>query len=190
MRKTTLTVAVATVLTSCSATSSRATRPAADSAPVEAHVIAGRVLDGSGQPTKAHIALVTENGSRSMGTHDGTFRFNGLSGDDLVLTAWTEDGHWTRLARVAAGTHGLELNANHAGAYVEVTMTGRKTARLAVFHDGLRFADRTVRDGKLMRFLVPAGETSYMLYGRDLERTQDLYLTAGDSQTVRFVLTR
>jgi len=150
--------------------------------------ISGVVLDAHAQPVKAHVALITSSGSQSLGTENGEFFFDGLREPEYVLTAWTDDGLWTVLPLVSAGASALALSPDQPGAYVDVTMTGRPSARFAVFHDSLRFADRTLRNGKPMRFLVPSGSTSYLLYGKDLKRDLDLELAPGATEQIQFEL--
>ncbi len=65
-------------------------------------------------------------------------------------------------------------------------MRGRRTARLAVFHAGVRVADFTLRDGRREAVVLPPGALSFCLYGEDLEVARELTLDAGETGKLAF----
>lgn len=150
--------------------------------------ISGRAVDEKGKALACQVALVSKSGSMSMGTGHGGFDFGDLRHDEYALSTWTEDGRWGLMPHVLPGTEGIVLAADQSGAFLEVTMTGRPTARLAILHEGVPFNDRTLREGKTQRFVVPAKGASYRLYGKELDRRGALDLDAGSSDTLRFDL--
>lgn len=150
--------------------------------------IAGRIVDGAGQPVGARVSLVSSSGSVSSRSSDGRFDFANLRHDAYVLMASSDQGRLVLLPRVEHGTQGLVLKAEEEGAYVEFEMTGHPKARLAIFHDDLRLADNTVRDGRAERFLVPAGSTRYSLYGEGVDREAKLELKPGETRKLGFNL--
>ncbi len=152
-------------------------------------IIAGITIDESGHPTLAHVGIVTSSGSRSTGTSaSGRFRFVDVSEQPYVLTATTKDGRIATIPRVDVGSVDLRVLVVDQGCKLVVAMTGRPTARLAVFQDEVRVHDFTVRDGKIAQLVVPAGLVSIELYGTDLSEKRRMELAPGGTAELAFAL--
>ena len=105
-----------------------------------------------------------------------------------VLTATTKDGRIATIPRVDVGSVDLRVPVVNEGGRLVVAMTGRPTARLAVFQDEVRLHDFTVRDGKLAQLVVPAGLVSIELYGKNLSEKRRMELAPGGTVELTFAL--
>jgi hypothetical protein len=149
----------------------------------------GVVRDADGRPVRARVAAVGDSGSYSTGTSDdGAFALDGAHWPVFVLHASTDDDRVAILADVRAGSGGLELVVAPAGAIV-VHADAPRDVRCALFRDGVRFEDFTLRSGNPARVVVPVGAVRVELYepeGALAEREVEVAL--GEEQDVGLVL--
>jgi len=151
------------------------------------HSISGSVHDDEGNPVAAHVALVRGSGSVSMGIGEhGRFRFDGVRGETVTVTASTKDGRIAIVPDVDRGTRDLVLPPVESGAHVTVTMHGRETMRVALFDGDVRFSDNTVREGKPASFVVPARPVRVRIYGDGFEEEVEAELSVGAKQELLF----
>ena len=156
-------------------------------APTATKSISGTVVDEHGQPARARVAVVRGSGSFSMGTSDdGRFVFEELDSGTYVVTATTSDAQIAVLGDVHAEGSGVSLPALSAGSTLWVELRGRPSARLAIFQGELRIHDFTLREDKRIPVVVPPGELSVLLYGRDLEDERRITLGAGEAEELAF----
>ena len=130
--------------------------------------ITGIVRDTEGAAVEARVALVGAQGggSNTMTTQpDGRFALPEIRSPELALHASTEDGR-AAVVRSHPGARDVELVVR-PGATLVIELAGREKARLAVFADGLRIEDFTLKQGDPATLVVPPGEVRLQLYDRD-----------------------
>jgi len=161
--------------------------------------LSGRVVDLSGEPRKAHVAMVEDGGSFAMSTQgDGTFKFQPNAGD-LTLLARTEDGQVGVLTgiQLAQGEGRTDLSITvQPGAKVELALDGmHDSVRCALVSDGVLFNDFTLRKEKETTETVPPGPLLVRLYSgsgadRVVHEERSLILSVGDEQRASFWVDR
>lgn len=149
--------------------------------------ITGVVRDTDGSPVAAHVALVgaAGGGSMTMGTlADGRFALPEINGSGLTLHASTADGR-AAVSPVQSGARGVELVVRPGATFV-VELAGREKARLAVFVEGLRVEDFTLKAGEPAKIVVPPGELRLRIYdGQTVFQERHFTARAGASESVR-----
>jgi len=147
--------------------------------------ISGRLLDAQGAPLHGYVSIVSSGGSETRGTQaDGTFVFEDVAPYSHTVTGRTIDGRIVCVDGIQADQAGMQLVVQ-PGATVWVELAGMPKARLAVSSGETRVHNFTLREGKRVPVIVPAGDVLLRLYsGRDDERR--LTLAAGESADVRF----
>ncbi len=156
-------------------------------------VVRGTVVDTSGEPVRARVAIVGPNGSMSMTSDDaGRFSIESPMSDDLVVHASTEDGRVAVQSVHGAGDVRLVVMP---GGTITIDFTGEQNMRCAVFQGDVRLEDFTLR-AKLDRtqVIVPAGDIRLQVYGGGTSPhggpgyTQDQHVTiaVGESKDVKF----
>jgi len=164
--------------------------------------LSGTVVDGdTGEPTNAHVHLISARGSLGFGTGGegaGVFRFAGLHAGVYSLTAGTDDGRFALLGDVpleeGESQRGLLLELR-PGATLEIELAGGlASARCAIYAEGVPIADFTLRRGEKATERVPAGPLLLQLYtggsgaGREVSLERSLAPSAGARETVVFEL--
>jgi len=147
--------------------------------------ISGRLIDAQGLPLYGRVAIVSSAGSHSQGTQaDGSFVF-----EDVMPYSYTLTGHTLDRPQIACAD-GVLVNSEtelvlQSGATLWVELNGVPKARLAVSHGDTRVHNFTLREGRRVAVVVPAGDVRLRLY-RGLDDERSLTLAAGESQDVRF----
>lgn len=149
--------------------------------------ITGTVRDTAGSTVAARVALVgaAGGGSNTTGTgHDGRFGLPEIHSPELVLHASTQDGR-SGVTRTRPGAREVELVVQPGATFV-VELSGREKARLAVFADGLRIEDFTLKAGMSESIVVPPCELRLRIYDGDtVFEERHFTATAGATQTVQ-----
>lgn len=153
----------------------------------EAGTVSGRVVDERGSPVQARVAAVGESGSISLGTdEDGTFEITGIHWKQVTLHASTKSGLVGFRPRVNPGTAGLDLIVR-PGATVTIERSAPEDIRCAVFQQGVRIEDFTLRSGERIRVAVPAGEIQVQIYeGSSILGDATVALDAGSDRRIAF----
>lgn len=137
-----------------------------------ARVVSGHVRDAGGKPCGAvRVVAVYPSSSYSQTSDaDGRFALGPLPEGAFTLKASSLDGGVAVLSELSlAGGQApkdLEL-VLEPGATLVVSCEGLgtgETARCAIFHDGLRVEDFTLRKDGAERTVVPAGRLPLQLY--------------------------
>lgn len=142
--------------------------------------LSGRVLDSEGQPVRAHVSLVSDSGS--LGTRsaeDGSFSFRPFSGAVQVLSSNTDTGYAYQEVELGAP---IQLILKPPVGTLRFTMNGQPSMRLAIFKEGTRIEDSTVRDGRELRLVLPTGCLHVRLYKDDSQVQTELELEPGETQ--------
>ncbi len=150
--------------------------------------VSGVVVDATGKPVKARVAIVNAHGSVSSTTDDaGRFSLESHADSGLVAHASTEDNR-VAFQSVHAGANDVRL-VLAPGALVTIDFTGPSAIRCAVFQGDTRMEDFTVRPNQPARVVVPSGPVLVRLYGdRTVHVEQSFTVAAGDRQHAGFAL--
>lgn len=158
----------------------------------EAGVVSGRVLDQSRTPVAARVAAVYASGSHAQVCEsDGTFSLGPLPEGTFSLRAATGDGQVAVLSGLALskgqGIANLEVLLE-PGATLLLSYEGSaESYRCALFHDGERVDDFTLRKGVQESVVVPAGRIPMQLYqGERVFAASEADLAAGSITPIVF----
>ncbi|MFT5286186.1 MAG: hypothetical protein ACI8TQ_002354 [Planctomycetota bacterium] len=156
-----------------------------------ATAFAGSVTDAAGNPIRAKVSLVGQDGgSYSTSTSDdGGFAFRGLREDVYNVTVADNDGLIAVYPAQQMDVSTAELKLVDRGCLLDVGIFGREAARLAVFSDGVRVYDFTLRDGTPEVIATPTGEVIVHLYANDVDESRTLNSVSDQVGIVRFDLT-
>lgn len=182
------------------ATSPVTASQAVSSAPAnESHTdsstVSGIVVDASGAPVRARIALVWANGSMAMSCNEaGRFSMDPPASEAVVVHASTEDGR-VAIRRVRGGEETRLVLA--PGGTIAIDFTSEQDMRCAVFQGELRIEDFTLRARSDSRkVVVPAGDVHLRVYGGGKSPSggpgytndQRVTIAEGDTQSVKFTV--
>ena len=143
--------------------------------------VSGVVVDAQGRPVHARVAAVGPSGSRSCSTDgQGRFELEGLQWPEFVLHVSTDDDRLAVQSGVRLDTKNVHLLPEPA-AVATMHVDGVGQSRCAVFHDGVRVEDFTIRGGKPSRVVLPAGEIRVQLYeGEKILHESTFHLEVGE----------
>ena len=132
------------------------------------------------------MALITSSGSLSQSVgSDGQFEFGHPGTLDFCLHASTKD------AQIGVGTPTegrVEIHVS-PGATLDVSLKTKEACRCAVFHEGLRIEDFTLRGENSAQTIVPAGSVRVELYrGSTTLFTHELVLAVDGSEVLEVAL--
>ena len=144
--------------------------------------LSGRVLDAEGRPVRTHVSLVSSSGSLGMmSAKDGSFSFKPFSSGAHVLSSNTDSSYGFQEVEPGEPT---QVFLKHPVGTLKFTMSGQSSMRLAIFKNGTRIEDSTVRDGKPSRFVLPAGALQLRLYQGDDLVQSELELEPGETRSM------
>ncbi len=125
------------------------------------HIVRGNVVDHSGAPIAAKVALVDEGGSTSSSVSAGKFEL-GVYGDfPQTLCAWTQDGriNWRVLESPPNGGD-VTISVVDQGAFLTM-VPGERHDRVSILCDGVPLHDVKFPAGEARTFVVPASLISF-----------------------------
>jgi hypothetical protein len=160
---------------------------AAHATPPEPRMVRGVVRDSEGTGVEARVAVVGTAGGGSNTTTteaDGRFALPAVHSPDFALHASTEDGR-VAIASSHPGEGAVELVLRRGAVFV-IQLEGREKARCAVFADGVRIEDFTLRAGAREKVVVPPGELRVRIYEADtVLQERHFTATAGRTEEIR-----
>lgn len=131
--------------------------------------ISGRVVDASGAPVAAHVTAVYDSGSYGQSCQtDGSFALGPLPAGEVNVKATTADGGYAIVSSLELErddhVRDLELRLEPGATLALSYQGGAESYRCALFHEGLRVDDFTLRRGEQTTIVVPAGRVPMQLY--------------------------
>jgi hypothetical protein len=153
----------------------------------DSSLVTGVVYDSEGAGVTARIAAVGSVGGGSSTTWtrtDGRFALPKVHFDQFTLHASTEDGR-VAIAGSKPGVSEFQLVLQPGATFV-IALDGIDKARCAVFADGLRIEDFTLKNGTPATVIVPPGEHRVRIYEGD-NVLQERHFTAkvGATEEIR-----
>ena len=152
------------------------------------HIVRGTVVDASGAPIAAKVALVDANGSTSTRVSDGVFEL-GVYGDfPRTLCAWTPDGKiaW-RVLQSPPGDRSVTMDVMEEGGTLTL-IPGSYDDRISILTGGVPLHDVKFPAGEARTFVVPAGDIEFGTKGTDGHPAdrRTLHVTPGAVTEVSF----
>jgi hypothetical protein len=179
--------------------------PGGSGATPAAGMIAGRVVDGTGQPVDGAVvealSLFEHPGARALSNADGTFSLAELDAGEYTVRASAAGRGIAEAARVATGRSDLELRlAARGGIRGRVVDGGGKpvgsftiiaAARLGGVARGAPISSTSFGGDGKFEMLLPAGDYDVSAAAHGLARSRERRISVGDEFTdVDFTLAR
>ena len=161
------------------------------------NAIGGSVRDAEGRAFEAHVQLLVPGGSLGMGTSAralGAFLFADLSPGIYSVRATTPDGRVAALGDIELepGRARTDLDLElHQGGSLRVVFEGPPGFRCALFSDGVKLHDSSLRESVFS--IVPVGDVRVEVYGKsptgeEIRLVRHVEALPGQVQEVKFEL--
>ncbi len=147
----------------------------------------GVVVDAAGQPLKAKVHLVTENGSQSTGTTTGgEFEFFQLRSNSYAMTVTTKDGRIASIPNVEIPSNYLRVPVLEEGSKLNLLVSGRQSLRFAISMGDTMLFNFSAGEGKESELVIPVGKVRVRLYGKDYSEERLVDSSLGERTNIVF----
>lgn len=166
----------------------RSTRSTSDFWADADHVVRGTVVDNSGAPLAAKVALVSTNGSCSTTVPNGQFELGTSGAFPRTLCAWTKDGRIGWRVLESPPTDGpVRIKVTEEGAFLTL-VPGDRSDRVSILSGDVPLHDVKFPAGESRTFVVPASAINFGTKGKPGQPAdrRSVQLDAGSRTTVSF----